>query len=173
MNMKRFERQIMLREIGVEGQAALANASVLIVGAGGPGSPAALFLAAGGIGRIGVAHGGWGAVSNLQRQGLFSGGGGGKKRRGGGGGERGKKGRGEKREEKEGKGGEGGERGEGGKKGGKGKRKGGGGREKGREGGGERGKEEKEEGERGGGKEEGGKEGEGKKVPPYKKTKFI
>lgn len=72
MNMKRFERQIMLQEIGVEGQAALANASVLIVGAGGLGSPAALYLAAAGIGRIGIADGDCVAVSNLQRQVLFT-----------------------------------------------------------------------------------------------------
>ena len=65
MNMKRFERQIMLQEIGVEGQAALANASVLIVGAGGLGSPAALYFAAAGIGRIGIAGGDCVAVSNL------------------------------------------------------------------------------------------------------------
>ena len=67
MNMKRFERQIMLQEIGVEGQAALANASVLIVGAGGLRSPPALSLVAAGIGKKGIARGACGCVSNLQR----------------------------------------------------------------------------------------------------------
>ena len=76
MNMKRFERQIMLQEIGVEGQAALANTSVLIVGAGGLGFPPALFFSAAGLGRIGIVGRGCGVVLKLQSPGLFTGGGG-------------------------------------------------------------------------------------------------
>lgn len=72
MNVKRFERQIMLPEFGAEGQAALAGASVLIVGAGGLGAPAALYLTAAGIGRIGIADGDCVALSNLQRQVLYT-----------------------------------------------------------------------------------------------------
>ena len=51
---ERFSRQIMLPEIGIEGQMALRKSSVLIVGVGGLGSPVALYLAATGIGRIGI-----------------------------------------------------------------------------------------------------------------------
>lgn len=72
MNVERFERQIMLPEFGAEGQAALAGAAVLIVGAGGLGAPAALYLTAAGIGRIGIADGDSVALSNLQRQVLYT-----------------------------------------------------------------------------------------------------
>ena len=71
MKLERFERQIMLPEFGEKGQAALASASVLIVGAGGLGAPAALYLAAAGTGRIGIADGDRVALSNLQRQVLY------------------------------------------------------------------------------------------------------
>lgn len=68
----RYARQTALPEIGPEGQEKLLRASVLCVGAGGLGSPALLYLAAAGIGRIGVAD--FDAVdeSNLQRQVLFT-----------------------------------------------------------------------------------------------------
>lgn len=52
---ERYARQIMLPEIGLSGQQALARASVLIVGAGGLGSPISLYLCTAGIGRIGLA----------------------------------------------------------------------------------------------------------------------
>lgn len=64
----RYERQIILPEVGIEGQKRLKNASVLIIGAGGLGSPAALYLAAAGVGRIGIADADEVSISNLQRQ---------------------------------------------------------------------------------------------------------
>ncbi len=70
--IERYSRQIMLPEIGEEGQAKLAQASVLIVGLGGLGSPAALYLTAAGIGRIGLCDHDTVSISNLQRQILYS-----------------------------------------------------------------------------------------------------
>ncbi|HEX7832412.1 MAG TPA: molybdopterin-synthase adenylyltransferase MoeB [Thermoanaerobaculia bacterium] len=69
--MSRYARQITLPEIGIEGQAKLANASVLIIGAGGLGSPAALYLAAAGIGRIGLVDFDRVDATNLHRQILY------------------------------------------------------------------------------------------------------
>ncbi len=66
--LERYSRHILLQEVGVEGQARIANAKVLIVGAGGLGSPAALYLAAAGIGNIGIADADTVDLSNLQRQ---------------------------------------------------------------------------------------------------------
>lgn len=66
--LKRYSRNIINREIGVEGQKKLASSSVLIAGAGGLGSPAALYLAAAGVGRIGIIDGDKVDISNLQRQ---------------------------------------------------------------------------------------------------------
>ena len=67
----RYSRHLLLSEIGTEGQQKLKAARVLIVGAGGLGSPAALYLAAAGIGRLGIIDGDHVDVSNLQRQVLF------------------------------------------------------------------------------------------------------
>ncbi|MAQ83188.1 MAG: molybdopterin biosynthesis protein [Maritimibacter sp.] len=64
----RYARHIILREIGGPGQAALKKASVLVVGAGGLGSPALLYLAAAGVGRIGVIDADVVEATNLQRQ---------------------------------------------------------------------------------------------------------
>lgn len=64
----RYSRQIMLDEIGTDGQEKLLKSSVLIIGAGGLGSPAALYLAAAGIGTIGIADEDIVDLSNLQRQ---------------------------------------------------------------------------------------------------------
>lgn len=64
----RYARQIRLPSLGVAGQRALKNSRVLIVGAGGLGSPAAMYLAAAGVGRIGIVDGDRVDASNLHRQ---------------------------------------------------------------------------------------------------------
>ena len=66
--IERYSRHIILKEIGVKGQKKLLNAKVLIIGAGGLGSPAALYLAAAGVGTIGIADADVVDLSNLQRQ---------------------------------------------------------------------------------------------------------
>ncbi|MFM7126494.1 MAG: molybdopterin-synthase adenylyltransferase MoeB [Actinomycetota bacterium] len=66
--MNRYKRHLLLPEVGVEGQAALLNAKVLMLGAGGLGSPSALYLAAAGVGTIGIVDMDEVDASNLQRQ---------------------------------------------------------------------------------------------------------
>jgi adenylyltransferase/sulfurtransferase len=66
--LTRYARHLTLSEVGVEGQTRLKNAAVVIVGAGGLGSPAALYLAAVGVGRIGLVDFDAVEASNLQRQ---------------------------------------------------------------------------------------------------------
>lgn len=68
---ERYARQIALPEVGPEGQAKLARTRVLLIGAGGLGSPAALYLAAAGIGHLGLVDPDTVALSNLQRQILY------------------------------------------------------------------------------------------------------
>ncbi|MDQ3737652.1 MAG: molybdopterin-synthase adenylyltransferase MoeB, partial [Actinomycetota bacterium] len=65
---QRYKRHLMLPEVGVEGQAKLLASKVLLLGAGGLGSPAALYLAAAGVGTIGVVDMDEVDASNLQRQ---------------------------------------------------------------------------------------------------------
>jgi molybdopterin/thiamine biosynthesis adenylyltransferase len=66
--VERYARHIVLREVGGTGQAKLRAAKVLVIGAGGLGSPALLYLAAAGIGTIGIADFDTVSLSNLQRQ---------------------------------------------------------------------------------------------------------
>lgn len=66
--IQRYSRHILLPEVGGKGQAKLAKAKVFIVGAGGLGAPVALYLAAAGIGTIGIIDGDLVDLSNLQRQ---------------------------------------------------------------------------------------------------------
>jgi molybdopterin-synthase adenylyltransferase len=65
---ERYARHLILERVGEQGQQRLRDGRVLIIGAGGLGSPAAQYLAAAGVGRIGVADGDRVELSNLQRQ---------------------------------------------------------------------------------------------------------
>src|SRR5437868_6636702 len=69
--INRYKRHIILPEVGAEGQKKLLNAKVLCIGAGGLGSPISLYLAAAGVGTIGMADIDVVSPSNLQRQVLF------------------------------------------------------------------------------------------------------
>ncbi|HEX7742578.1 MAG TPA: ThiF family adenylyltransferase, partial [Sphingobium sp.] len=69
--LERYARHIVLKEIGGAGQARLLSADVAVIGAGGIGSPAILYLAAAGVGTIRVIDDDEVALSNLQRQVLF------------------------------------------------------------------------------------------------------
>ena len=70
--LDRYARHLVLREVGGRGQARLKAASVAVVGAGGLGSPCLLYLAAAGIGRLTIIDDDTVALSNLQRQTLFT-----------------------------------------------------------------------------------------------------
>ena len=66
--LERYSRHIILKEVGANGQKKLLNSKVLIIGAGGLGAPVAMYLAAAGIGTIGIADADEVDLSNLQRQ---------------------------------------------------------------------------------------------------------
>lgn len=66
--MERYSRHIALKEIGTEGQEKLLNGKVLIIGAGGLGSPVSMYLAAAGVGTLGIVDADCVDLSNLQRQ---------------------------------------------------------------------------------------------------------
>jgi adenylyltransferase/sulfurtransferase len=72
LQAEQFSRHILLKEIGVAGQRKLLTTGVFVVGAGGLGSASLIYLAAAGIGRLGVADGDRVELSNLQRQILHS-----------------------------------------------------------------------------------------------------
>src|SRR6201994_2217283 len=71
VQINRYRRHLILPEVGMEGQTKLLNAKVLCIGAGGLGCPISLYLAAAGVGTIGLADIDVVSPSNLQRQILF------------------------------------------------------------------------------------------------------
>lgn len=70
--LERYARHILLRQIGGAGQRKLLDAKVLVVGAGGLGAPALMYLAAAGVGTIGIVDDDIVSLSNLQRQVIFA-----------------------------------------------------------------------------------------------------
>ena len=71
-DLRRYSRHLLIPEVGLGGQEKLAAARVLVVGAGGLGSPILAYLAAAGVGRIGIVDDDTVDVTNLQRQILYA-----------------------------------------------------------------------------------------------------
>ena len=71
-DFKRFEKQIILKKIGINGQKKILNSKVLIIGIGGLGCPLLTYLAASGVGKIGIVDYDKVEISNLNRQTLFA-----------------------------------------------------------------------------------------------------
>ena len=72
IDFKRFEKQIILKKVGIGGQKKILNAKVLIIGIGGLGCPLLTYLAASGVGKIGIVDYDKVEISNLNRQTLFA-----------------------------------------------------------------------------------------------------
>src|SRR6202789_307792 len=70
--IERYSRHLIMPEVGMEGQLKLARAKVLMIGAGGLGAPLGLYLAAAGVGRLGIVEFDTVDTTNLQRQITFS-----------------------------------------------------------------------------------------------------
>src|SRR6185295_18520663 len=70
--IQRYSRHLIMPEVGMDGQLRLANAKVLMIGAGGLGAPLGLYLAAAGVGRLGIVDFDVVDITNLQRQVTFS-----------------------------------------------------------------------------------------------------
>ena len=70
--LQRYSRHLVLQDFGIENQLKLKNAKVLVVGAGGLGCPALVYLAAAGVGTLGVIDSDTLELSNLQRQVLYT-----------------------------------------------------------------------------------------------------
>lgn len=66
--LERYSRHIILQDVGIEGQEKIINSKILVIGAGGLGSPIAFYLAAAGVGQIGIVDNDVVDLSNLQRQ---------------------------------------------------------------------------------------------------------
>ena len=66
--IERYSRHLILHGVGIEGQNKLCESKVLVIGAGGLGSPSIMYLAASGIGTIGIVDGDDVDLSNMQRQ---------------------------------------------------------------------------------------------------------
>ena len=70
--IERFSRQIILKDIGILGQKKILSSKVLIIGAGGLGSPVAEFLSRAGVGSLGIVDDDKVSLSNLHRQSLYN-----------------------------------------------------------------------------------------------------